>query len=150
MRHGSHQMTTLILAHKDDNAILEPSALCVFSALVNNLYCTDMYCEWVSCLHSPVDFLEFLPGNRNHHHFSDDVLPWAPTRWFATATLKMKTLAAAFPVTLCSTAVQFSGQHRNRSFLLLRIADLVVDVDDVLNVSFSKIVEFPPSERLAF
>ena len=21
---------------------------------------------------SPVDFLEFFPGNRNHHHFSDD------------------------------------------------------------------------------
>ena len=33
MRHGSHQMTTLILTHIDDNAILEPSALCVLSAL---------------------------------------------------------------------------------------------------------------------
>ena len=37
-------------AHKDDNAVLEPSALCVRSALVNKLYCTDVYCEWVSCL----------------------------------------------------------------------------------------------------
>ena len=24
-------------------------------------------------VYTPVDFLEFLPGNRNHHHFSDDV-----------------------------------------------------------------------------
>ena len=45
----------------------------VRSALVNKLYCTDVYCEWVSCLHTPVDFLEFFPRNRNHHHFSDDV-----------------------------------------------------------------------------
>ena len=30
MRHGSHQMTnTLVSAHKDDNAILEPCALVV-------------------------------------------------------------------------------------------------------------------------
>ena len=43
------------------------------SALVNRLYSTDVCCEWVSCLHSPVDFLEFFPGNRNHHYFSDDV-----------------------------------------------------------------------------
>ena len=40
---------------------------------VIKLSCTDVSCEWVSCLHSPVDFLEFLPGNRNHHHLSDDV-----------------------------------------------------------------------------
>ena len=27
------------------------------SALVNKLYCTDVYCEWVSCLHPcPADF----------------------------------------------------------------------------------------------
>ena len=51
MRHGSHQMTTLILAHKDDNVILELSALCVRSALVNKLHYTNVSCEWVSCLH---------------------------------------------------------------------------------------------------
>ena len=34
--------------------------------------------------------------------------------------------------------------------LLLRIADLVVDVADVLDISVSEIVAFPPSERLAF
>ena len=53
MRHVSHQMTTLDLVHKDDNAILEPSALCVRSALVTKLYYTNMSCEWVSCLHDP-------------------------------------------------------------------------------------------------
>ena len=56
MRHESHQITTLILAHKDDHAIDEPSALCVRSALVNKLYCTDVSCEWVSCLH-PESFI---------------------------------------------------------------------------------------------
>ena len=53
-------------------------------------------------------------------------------------------------MTLCSTAIQFSDRHSNRSFLLLRIADLVVDVVDVLDVSVSESVAFPPSERLAF
>ena len=33
MRHGSHQMTTLVLVHKDDNAILEPCASVVRCAL---------------------------------------------------------------------------------------------------------------------
>ena len=47
MKHGSHQMTTLILAHKDDNAILEPSALVVRRALVNKLHYTTVSCEWV-------------------------------------------------------------------------------------------------------
>ena len=69
MRHGLHQMTTLILAHKDDIAILEPSASVVRCALVNKLYYTDVSCEWVSCLHHR----RFPPGNRNHHHLSDDV-----------------------------------------------------------------------------
>ena len=68
---------------------------------------------------------------------------------FATAKLKMKTLSAGFPVALHSTASQFFDRHSNRSFFLLRIADLVVDVD-VLDVSVSEIVEFPPSERLEF
>ena len=50
MRHGSHQLTTLILAHKDDHAILEPSASVVRCALVHKLCCTNVSCEWVSCL----------------------------------------------------------------------------------------------------
>ena len=66
------------------------------------------------------------------------------------ATAMLKTLPTGFPVALCRTAIKFSDRHGNRSFLLLRIADLVVDVADVLDVSVSEIVAFPPSGRLAF
>ena len=66
---------------------------------------------------------------------------------FVTSKLKMRTLQAGFSVALCSTAIQFSDRHGNRSFLLLRIADLVVDVVDVLDVSVSEMVAFPASER---
>ena len=66
------------------------------------------------------------------------------------AMLKMKTLPTGFPVALCGTAIQFSDPHKNRSFLTLRIVDLLVDVVDVLDVSVSEIVAFPPGERLAF
>ena len=69
---------------------------------------------------------------------------------FVTVKLKMKTLPAGFPVALCSPALQFSDRHSNRSFLLLLIADIVVDAVDVVDVSVSEIVAFPPSERLAF
>ena len=68
----------------------------------------------------------------------------------ATAMLKMKTLPTGFPVALCSAAIQFSDRHSNRSFLLLRIGDFVVDAVDVVDVSVSEIVAFPPSEHLAF
>ena len=67
----------------------------------------------------------------------------------ATAKLKMKTLPAGFSVALCSTAYQYSDLQSNR-ISLLRIADLVVDVADVLDVSVPEIVAFPPRERLAF
>ena len=50
---------------------------------------------------------------------------------------------------LCSTAIQIFDQHSNRSFHTLPIADVVVAVVDVLDVSVSEIVSFPPSERLA-
>ena len=66
------------------------------------------------------------------------------------ANLKMKTLPAGFPVALCSTAIQLSDRHSTRSFLSLRIADFVVDVADVLDVSVSEIDAFPPGEHLAF
>ena len=51
----------------------------------------------------------------------------------ATAKLKMKMKmpAAGFPVALCNAAIQSCDPHSNRSFLLLRIADFVVDADDV-------------------
>ena len=68
----------------------------------------------------------------------------------ATAKLKMKTLRTSLPVSLCSTAIQFSDRHNNRSFLLLRIVDLLVVVVDVLDVLVTEIVAFPPSEHLPF
>ena len=51
---------------------------------------------------------------------------------------------------LCKTAIQFSDRHCDRSFLLLRIADFVVDAVDAVDVSVQEIVRFPPSEHLAF
>ena len=62
----------------------------------------------------------------------------------------MKMLPTGFPVALCKTAIQFCDRHSNRSFLLLRVDDIVVDVVDVLDVSVSEIVAFPPGEYLAF
>ena len=37
---------TLVLERKDDNAILEPSALVVRYAPMNKLYNTNVSCEW--------------------------------------------------------------------------------------------------------
>ena len=62
----------------------------------------------------------------------------------------MKMLPAGFPVALCNTAIQSCDRHGNRSFLLLRIPDFVVDAVDVVNVSVSEFVPSPPSEHLAF
>ena len=62
----------------------------------------------------------------------------------------MKMLPAGFSVALCSTAIQSCDRHRNRSFLLLRIADFVVDAVDFVDTSVSEIAAFPQSERLAF
>ena len=53
-------------------------------------------------------------------------------------------------MTLCNTAIQSCDRHNNRSFLLLRIADFVVDAVDVVDVSVSEIVAFPAGEHLAF
>ena len=142
MRHGSHQMTTLVLAHKDGNAILEPSAFVVRCALVNKLYHTNVSCEWVSCLHSPSIFWNSFQET--------EITTISQMMWntmssnsfamvrFATAKLKMKTLPAGVPVALCSNAMQFSDRHCNQIFLLLRIVDLLVDVVDVLDVSVSE------------
>ena len=62
----------------------------------------------------------------------------------------MKTLPAGVPVALGCTATELSDRHSTRRFLILRIADLVVDVADVLDVSVSEMVASPPSERLPF
>ena len=51
---------------------------------------------------------------------------------------------------LCGTAIQSCDRHSNRSFLLLRIADLVVDAVDVVDVSVSEFVLSPPGKHLAF
>ena len=61
----------------------------------------------------------------------------------AAAKLEMKMLPVGFPVALCNTAIQFCDRHSNRSFLLLRIDDFVVDAVDVVDVSVSEIVAFP-------
>ena len=50
---------------------------------------------------------------------------------------------------LCNTAIQSCDRHSNRSFLLLRIADFVLEAVDV-DVSVSETVAFPPGEHLAF
>ena len=41
--------------------------------MVNRLYCAVCAVFMGVLSTPPVDFLEFFPGNRNHHHFSDDV-----------------------------------------------------------------------------
>ena len=51
---------------------------------------------------------------------------------------------------LCNTAIQSCVRHSNRSFLLLRIADFVVDAVDVVDVSYQSLPLSPPSEHLAF
>ena len=62
--------------------------------------------------------------------------------------MKMMMLPAGFPVALCNTAIQSCDRQSNRSFLLLRTADSVVDAFDVVDVSVSEIVPSPPSEHL--
>ena len=67
---------------------------------------------------------------------------------FATAKLKMKTLPAGSPWhSVVPPSSSFSDRHSNRSVLLLRIADFVVDAVDVLDVSVTEIVVFPPSKH---
>ena len=53
-------------------AILEPSACDAFRACEQTVLHRCVLCVGVLSA-PPVDFLEFFPGNRNHHHFSDDV-----------------------------------------------------------------------------
>ena len=65
MRNGSNHITTLVLGHKDDNAILEPSALVVRCALVNKLYYTSVSCELVSCLQDTDKFVDTIHNDTN-------------------------------------------------------------------------------------
>ena len=65
-------MTDSFQAHKDDAAILEPSACGAIRACEETVL--RCICSvHVSTVYTPVDFLQFFPGNRNLHHFSDDV-----------------------------------------------------------------------------
>ena len=79
-------------------------------------------------------------------------LPWPPTRlsYIATAKFKMKMLPAGFTVALCNTTIQSCDRQNNRSFLLFRIADFVVDTVNVVDVSVSEFLLSLPSEHLAF
>ena len=81
MRHVQHQMTDSFQAHKDEVqsvmawalSALEPSAWCAFRACEQTVLHRCVL--WVGVLFTEhVDFLEFFPGNRNQHHFSDDVV----------------------------------------------------------------------------
>ena len=135
-------MTDSFQAHKDVIQFLS-QARAMRSALVNSLYCTDVCCEWVSCPHLPSIFWnsfqeteittisKMMEAAMSSNSFAIVKL--------ATAMLKMKMLwLSVIPPSSC-----------NRSFLLLRIADFVVDAVDVVDVSVSEIVAFPPSEYLA-
>ena len=65
-------MTDSFQAHKDVMQFLS-QARAMRSALVKGLYCAvcAVFMGVLSTL--LVDFLEFFRGNRNYHHFSDDV-----------------------------------------------------------------------------
>ena len=112
MRHVTHQMTKLILEHKDVcksrlvwDLSQDKRIECAVRAVIK-LYCADVSCERVSCLHPPVDFLEFRPGHRNHHHLSEDVeyhglqlvCHYEVGRW-----LKMEMLPAGVTVALSAS-----------------------------------------------
>ena len=64
---------------------------------------------------------------------------FAIAKW-ATAKLKVKMLPAGFPVALCITAIQSCDRHSNRSFLILRIADFIVDAVHVVDALVSEFV----------
>ena len=60
------QMTDSFQAHKDVVQFLSQAR-----AMRSSLYCA-VCAVFVGVLSThPFDFLEFIPGNRNHHHFSD-------------------------------------------------------------------------------
>ena len=69
---------------------------------------------------------------------------------FALVKLKMTMLPAGFPVALCGAAIQFCDRHSNRKISAFELLTLVVDAVDVLDVSVSETVAFPPGEHLAF
>ena len=110
MRNGSHQMTKLILGHKDyckSRLILDLSQAkrieCAVRA-VTILFCTSVSCEWVSCPHPSSIFwnsfqeteitniYQMMWNSMSSNSFAIVSL--------ATAKLKMKTLPTGFLVAL--------------------------------------------------
>ena len=73
MRHGTHQITTLFSgAQRWQCNSWAKRVVCAFRACEQTVLLRCML--WVGVLATPpVDFLEFLPRNRKHHHFSDEV-----------------------------------------------------------------------------
>ena len=102
----------------------------------------------------PVDFLIFLPGNRNHHHFSDDVGCHERQLVYhcdvVHCEVEDEDVAGGFLWLSVEPPSSFSIDIVIEVFFLLRFVDLLVDVVDVLDVSVQEIAAFPPSERLAF
>ena len=110
MRHVTHQMTKLILVHKDaskSRLVLNLSQAkrieCAVRAVIR-LYCTDVSCEWVSCLHTSSIFWSSFQETEittiyrmMWNTMSSNSLAIVS---FVTAMLKMKTLPTGFPVTL--------------------------------------------------
>ena len=74
------------------------------SALVNKLYCTSVYCEWVSCLHAPSifrnSFQETEITTMSHMMWAAMNSNSFAIAKSATAKLKMKTLPARYSVAL--------------------------------------------------
>ena len=121
---------TIFRRTKDDLqiALVLSQARAMRPALVNRLYCTDVCCEWVSCLHTPSIFWNSLQETEittisQMMQVAMSLNSFAIAK-SATAKLKMKMkmLPAVFSVALCNTAIQSGDRQSNRSFLLLRIA----------------------------
>ena len=124
------------------------------SALVKRLYCAVCVVFMGVLSTAPVDFVEFFPGNRHHHHVPDDVeyheLQLVCHCEVGHCDVEDEDAAGGFSRDALRCATQSCDRHSNRSFLTLRIADFVVDVVDVVDVSVSEFVPSPPNDRLAF
>ena len=119
------------------------------SALVNSLYCTDECCECVLYTHH-VDFLEFFPGNRDHHHFSEDEgrhefqLVCHGEVGHGQVEDEDEDAASGFS--------RGSQKYRHPVFeidIVVEVFYFVVDAVDVVDVSVSEFVLSPPCEHLA-
>ena len=149
-------MTDSFQAHKDDATIIEPSACDAFRACeetVLRCMCSVCGCPVYTprrCFWNSFQETEITTTSQMTYVAMSSNSFAIRSRPLAKLKMKMKTLPTGFPVALCNTAIQFFDRHSNRSFLLLRIADFVVDAVDVVDVSVSEIDAFPPGDHLAF